>query len=154
MARNKRKQQNWDRRHVQLPIPAAALTLLKQIPVHFRDDGCSASPDAWFGFYFRWACRIHDWRYCTRCHPPGTMTGRAKRQADRELREGVKASLPWRWKWIGRVYEAAVRTNVNGSFDTCGPVPEEATDYQRKSGLCRHGVPAPNWMLRLARRPS
>ena len=48
----------------------------------FCDDGCTTSPDGILGYDFSWACRIHDWRYCTRCHPPDSMSQLARRFAD------------------------------------------------------------------------
>ena len=122
----------------QRPLPQMALEILKKIPTEFHDDGCSNSPDEVFGFEFRWACRIHDWRYCTRCHLPGTMHYASKQRADRELRQFIRASLPWRWRWVSRIYWRGVQ--AGGGFDawnSCGP-----EDGQR----CRHNVAMPSWM--------
>ena len=131
----------------QKPIPADARAVLARIPDHFVDDGCSNSPDSWFGFNFRWACRIHDWRYCTRCHAPGTMTYNAKLVAEDEIKDNIKASLPLRWRWVRFVYYGAVFTLGGfGAFDTCGRRPAGASDGQLEAGLCRHGMPMPEWM--------
>lgn len=122
----------------QRPIPAKAVALLGQIPREFADDGCSSSPDSWFGFNFRFACRIHDWRYCTRAHPAGSMGYGAKVAADYELEQHVRASLPWRWRWVGWLYRGATLFAGGwGAFDSCGP---EVGDR------CRHGLAPPEWM--------
>lgn len=123
----------------QLPIPPRALELLSQIPASFCDDGCSRSPDAWFGFDFRWACRIHDWRYCTRAHAAGAMHYGAKVAADYELEQHLRASLPWRWRWAGWIYKAATLFAGGwGAFDSCG------TEVGER---CRHGLEIPAWMM-------
>ena len=123
----------------QLPIPDTARELLRRIPSHFVDDGCTSSPDGWFGFDFRWACRIHDWLYCTRAHPAGTMTYEWKVKADHALSEFIRASLPLRWRWVRWVYEGMVLFAGGwGSFDSCGP---------EVGKRCRHGLRAPWWML-------
>jgi len=123
----------------QLPIPAdAKKTLDNEIPVRFKDDGCSNSLDSLFGFVFKWACRIHDWMYCTRSHPAGTMTWGYKVLADNLLKRYMRASLPLRWRWVRYGYKSAVFLFGGfGSFDSCGP----------KAGkLCRHNMPQPPWM--------
>lgn len=105
----------------QIARPPKAEELLQRIPAEFIDDGCSNAPDRLFGFDFAWACRIHDWRYCTRAHPPGTLTSSWRIMADVELREFIRASLPWRWRWVRWIYHAAV--NLMGgyrAFDSCG----------------------------------
>jgi hypothetical protein len=120
------------------PIPREALSLLASIPKEFRDDGCSNALDSWFGFDFAWACRIHDWRYCTRCHQAGSMDYACKVRDDRELQAFVACCLPWRWKWLGRVYKRAVLIAGGwNAYDSCGP---------EKGALCRHGMPMPRWM--------
>lgn len=119
----------------QRPIPDEAVEILRQIPLHFVDDGCSNSPDDLFGFDFRWACRIHDWRYCSRTGHLLEMDYRKKVTADEELRENIRGSLPWRWRWAGWIYEGAVRFAGGwGSWNSCGP---EAGEH------CRHGMAIP-----------
>jgi hypothetical protein len=123
----------------QRPRPAAAEAVLEEIPDSFIDDGCSNSPDTIWGFKFRWACRIHDWRYCSRSHPAGTMHYANKLGADDELYEFIGSSLPWRWRWVRWIYLRGV--HVGGGFDawnSCGP--EDGPE-------CRHNVELPAWML-------
>lgn len=122
----------------QRPMPTTAVAVNQQIPRHFVNDGCTNAPDTLFGFELGWACRIHDWRYCTRCHPAGTMTAGHRRRADAELGANVRAALPWRWRWVGWVYRTAVwRYAGISAFDSCGP----------SAGLkCRHHMPIPRWM--------
>ncbi len=119
-------------------IPAAALKLLDAIPKSFMDDGCSNSPDSMFGFDFRWICRIHDWRYCTRCHRAGSMTAGARKRADRELRGWISQTMVWSLRWIKWIYWYGVwKYGGIAAFDSCG----------RDAGkICRHGQPKPEWM--------
>lgn len=122
----------------QRPIPPAAQAILDRIPADFRDDGCSRSPDSLFGFNFRWACRIHDWSYCTRAHQPGSMTYGWKVAADFTLRENLRSALPLRWRWVRFIYQGAVLAFGGfGSFNSCGPEAGER---------CRHAMRRPPWM--------
>ncbi len=126
----------------QLPKPAAAVQILERIPKRFLDDGCSNSPDSVFGFDFRWACRIHDWEYCSRCHKAGRTTQTNRRFADREIKLFIGSALPWRWRWVRFVYYRVLK--VAGGVDawnSCG---------HTKGELCRHNMPMPGWMKRLA----
>lgn len=100
------------------------------IPDEFVDDGCSNSPDSICGTDIRWACRIHDYRYCGRCHPAGTMGWAHRRKADRELRWNLAAGLPWWNQWIRFFYFGAVRTFGSvTSYNTC-----------RRGEFCRHNM--------------
>ena len=122
----------------QLPIPAEARRELAAIPEDFVDDGCSNALDSLFGFVFAWACRIHDFYYCTRCWPAGRMTWGHKVVADNKLKLYMRASLPLRWRWVRYAYKTAVFAFGGfGSFDSCGPAAGER---------CRHNMPAPGWM--------
>lgn len=128
----------------QRPLPAMARYYLRLIPSRFKDDGCSNSLDSWFGFDFRWACRIHDWFYCTRCHLVGTMTSRKRQRADLLLRRFLRASVPWRWGWLKWIYWLGVHYGGGiKAFDSCGPEAGE---------LCRHNMPMPAWMMRQERK--
>jgi hypothetical protein len=122
----------------QRPPPDSARVLLETIPVGFVDDGCSNSPDSFLGFYFQPYCRIHDWRYCTRCWPAGSMTASARKWADMELGLNLRAALPWRWRWVGWIYRLGVwRYGGVSAFDSCGPT---------VGPVCRHNMPPPDWM--------
>lgn len=120
-------------------VPGSARLLLTSIPTDFVDDGCSASPDSICGDSIRWACRIHDWRYCTRAHRPGRMTTEYRKNADKELRTHMRLDLPWYSQWTRLIYHFFVRKFGNGdnSFDSCGPEVGEK---------CRHNMPQPVWM--------
>ena len=123
----------------QLPIPDQAQRVLARIPAEFQDDGCSNSPDRWFRFNFRWACRIHDWRYCSRAHPPMAMTQDGRHFADEELAANIRASLPWRWRWLRFVYEFAVyRYGGVEAWNSCGPA---------RGAVCRHNLPVLPWLM-------
>ena len=127
----------------QLAIPEDAKRLLLLIPGNFISDGFSNSPDKLFGFDFTWACKIHDWSYCSRCHNAGTRTHASKTQADARLKRHIDESLPFRWSWVKYVYHTAVwRYGAMGSFNSCGP----------EAGFrCRHGQTQPEWMINLER---
>ena len=127
-------------------VPEAAQTVLALIPVRFVDDGCSAILDGLAGVSWRWACRIHDWRACSRCHLREYMHPAARARADAELRRNILASIPIGWVaipalvWAGLTFIAG-----RGYYDTCGPFPDGATEAQRRTGLCRHGMLLPEW---------
>jgi hypothetical protein len=120
-------------------IPPAARTVLNLIPKRFIDNGCSMSPDSIIRNDIRWACRIHDWRYCTRCHRPGRLGTQYRRSADKELRLNLGAGLPWYVRWVRLVYHFAVRHWGDGdnAFDSCGIA---------AGAFCRHNMPMPAWM--------
>ncbi len=120
----------------QTRLSARATEVLSMIPRRFVDDGCSNSPDSIFGFDLRFACRIHDWRYCSRCHPPMNMRQWNRDQADRELKQNIKAALPWRWRWIGWVFRAVVhRYGGTTAWDSCG---------HKVGHICRHNMKTPD----------
>jgi hypothetical protein len=133
-------------KRAQHPIPDGAARVLAQIPDRFHDDGCSNSPDSWFGFDFSWACRIHDWRYCTRAQAlAGCETSpEAKAYADKRLREDIAASLPTRWGWVKYVYWRAVARLGDGSYDSCQKEFAGGRSLsQATRGVCRHELPWP-----------
>ncbi len=111
-------------------IPHEAQRLLRQVPTAFISDGCSRSPDRWFGFDFRWCCLLHDWGYCSRAHRFGLMGPSHKHAVDLLLSEHMHAALPLRWRWLGHIYRRAVHWFAWGSYDTCHGV----------KGRCRHGL--------------
>ena len=122
----------------QRPMPVLLREILNEIPREFLSDGCSNVRDSIFGFDFRMACRAHNWMYCTRCHPAGTMTMSHKAQADQDLGMFIRAMLPRRWRWVGWWYRTGVHwAGGVSAFDSCGP-----TQGQR----CRHGMAQPEWM--------
>jgi hypothetical protein len=117
-------------------LPALAAEILANIPAHFVDDGCSSSPDSWFGYDFRWACRIHDYMWCTRAHALGTMTKEWKLKGDLLLRRCIAAALPRRWRWLSFLYYRGVR-RAAWPFNTC-----------QKGDTCRHGLTYQDWLDR------
>jgi hypothetical protein len=122
-------------------LPQIALDCLANIPDHFKDDGCSNSPDSFFGFDFRWACRIHDHWYCSRAHPWGTMTDEWKDAGDLLLKRMVRHCLPRRWRWVGKLYYHGVQMFGGHAFDSCHVHPD---------ALCRHGLSFDDWYDRTA----
>ena len=131
----------------QLPKPAEAQQILRLIPADFRDDGCTSAPDAIFGFAFAWACLIHDFSGCTRCHAAGALTQERRLEGDNRLKRYIGASLPWRWRWVRFVYWAVLRIAGGArAWDSCGVVAFDATEEQVAAGLCRHDQPMPGWL--------
>jgi hypothetical protein len=127
---------------VAIELPEAAVGILAALPAAFKDDGCSNSPDSLFGFNFKWACRIHDSRFCSRSNLAGSMNQSARRRADRELRKFIRQSLPWRWRWVSWVYYGFVRHyGGRAAYNSCG------ADAGKK---CRHNLVQPRWMKALA----
>ena len=109
----------------------------------FKDDGLSFFPD-WI--YARWglwrAGRVHDWLYCGRCHPMGTMDQRARRFADRALRQHARELLPWWLSIAPLALYFGVRVGGGGkAWNSCGYYAGE---------LCRHNQPRPNWQYSLS----
>jgi len=116
-----------------------ALDVLNSIPEDFVDDGCSNAPDSIFCKPIYFACRIHDFRYCTRAHPEGTMCPAHRKAADKELRRNMCTALPWYSQWIRWIYYRAVRRfGTLSAYNSCGP---------RAGNLCRHNLRPPTWMI-------
>ncbi len=115
-------------------VPSTAVQILEGIPEDFVADGCTSSPDSFFGYSLRWACRIHDWRYCSRCNPLPTYEGRLA--ADVELRENIQAALPWVFAWVGWVYYGGARQFGVDAWGSCDA---------HSSRPCRHGVAVTYW---------
>jgi hypothetical protein len=110
------------------------------IPKRFVDDGASFAPDSIGRTNLRRVFRIHDWRYCTRCHHPGELTTEWRSLADAEMKVNMNRGLPWYVRWTRWIYWWGVRKfgNRDNSFDSCG---YEDGDY------CRHNMPMPQWMV-------
>lgn len=125
-------------------IPDTAVNILRSMPRDFNTDGCSNAPDRlwYFGWWdFKWACEIHDWRYCSRCHDAGIMSVNYKDFADKELNWNLIAFLPWLLRGAGWIYRFMTwKYGGYSAFDSCGP---EAGQF------CRHNMPMPRWMEEL-----
>jgi hypothetical protein len=123
------------------------------MPKDFKDDGCSNAPDGFllkvskvrglrwlrrFARSFWWCCKIHDWRYCGRCHAPGTMNQSARSFSDHELGWNIRGVLPFLLKWTGWVY-FRVTSELGGrrAWNSCGPA---------SGKRCRHNILMPDWM--------
>lgn len=66
------------------------------------------------------------------------MTYGYKVAADHELRANVASGLPWRWRWVGPIYQGVVFFAGGwDAFDSCG---------LERGELCRHALPLPDWM--------
>jgi len=115
-----------------------ASATLREIPERFTDDGCSYSPDSLFHNEIGWACRIHDYRYCSRSLGPRDFGPEARAAADLELRKNIALSFP---KWLGWVrflyWKAVRRFGGLGLWNSCG---YEVGDR------CRHNMKRPLWM--------
>jgi hypothetical protein len=126
------------------------------MPPSFVDDGCSNVPDRFLIilarlrlarlYDLRPLCRIHDWRYCTRAQPQGSMSADAQRDADAQLREFMREYLPRLLDFTAGVYFRGLLVGGPYAFDSCGPHPRGCTAGQLAQGLCRHALPRPAWM--------
>lgn len=136
----------WPIRRVEIVPPPEAQFILDQIPPGFLDDGCSTSLDGTFRVSWKWVCKIHDWRGCTRCHPAGALTLDKMHEGNAEL-----------WRWMGGLplyirgarwlyYGVLARLNGDVAWNSCGKNARGTTPEQAAAGLCRHGMPAPSWM--------
>jgi len=113
----------------------------------FKDDGLSNFPD-WI--YSRWglwrAGRVHDWGYCTRCHRIGTMNQKARRRADRALRQHARELLPWWLNLAPLVLFWGVRVGGGTkAWNSCG---------YHEGERCRHNIERPAWQVALAKAGS
>jgi len=113
-------------------------------PRDFISDGCSSSPDSIFGYSVKWCCEIHDWRGCTRCHPPGRLTQKACNFAAKELGWHVRYALPFGLRWIGWAYHKVVYRMTETYWDSCGIIEGELS-----LDPCRHGILPPRWLIDL-----
>lgn len=141
------------------PIPFEAWRKLESMSPLFVDDGCSSFPDqvfswlAWITFgragpwVLKWACRVHDWQVCTRCHPPGSMTDVELKRTNKEFKQELVAFLPRFGKQMGYLmFRGVWAARGSGYFDSCGKDPQGVNDEQLAYGLCRHSMPEPEWM--------
>ena len=123
-------------------IPEDSLALLRRIEIdfpEFRDDGCSGAPDRILWWSLRWACRLHDWRYCSRAHDPWELDQAHRILADVELSQNVRASLPWGLRWLAGLLYGRL-TDLGGGYrawNSCG---------SEDGARCRHGLALPGWM--------
>jgi hypothetical protein len=119
-------------------IAQIASYTLTSIPERFTDDGCSYSPDSLFHSEIGWACRIHDFRYCSRSEGPTEMLPEQRMAADKELRDNLALSFP---RWLGWVrflyYRAVRRFGSMHAWDSCGYDAGER---------CKHNMNRPLWM--------
>jgi hypothetical protein len=119
-------------------IALQASYTLAQIPRRFTDDGCSYSPDSLFHNEIGWACRIHDYRYCTRASGERDMSAEERLEADKELRTNIALSFP---KWLGWVrfvyYRLVRRFGSMTAWNSCGFDAGER---------CKHNINRPLWM--------
>ena len=122
----------------EVKIPREAQAILDIIPKNFVSDKCTKSLDSVFGYDFSFACVIHNFRYCGRCHDPVFMTYMNKLKADNELRQNISRSLPhWYLKSISWLYYAIVwKYGVYGSWNSCG---------LEVGNKCRHEMSIPKW---------
>jgi len=125
----------------QRPIPPRQLDRLQHIADHFPDfldDGCTSAPDKLLGYDFKWACRLHDFAYCSHAHAPGTMNLLRKAMADAQLFYNVQASLPGLVALrVAAVYFQAVMELGGDSYGSCTAGP---------NGRCRHNLRYSAWL--------
>jgi hypothetical protein len=134
----KRKAKKRKKFLAQRTIALTASHVLSKIPERFTDDGCSYSPDSLFHSEIGWACRIHDFRYCSRTLGPRTFNADERMAADKELRANIALSFP---KWLGWVrflyYRAVRRFGSMIAWNSCGYDAGER---------CKHNMNRPLWM--------
>jgi hypothetical protein len=118
------------------------LNFINQISPDFLDDGLSCFPDWIYRYLLKHnvspAGRVHDWHYCSRCHPSGTMDQTRRKQADRLLRLHVRELTHGHFRltpWV--VWLAVRRYGVNRAWNSCGP---------NRCARCRHNMRMPEWM--------
>lgn len=127
--------------HKSMDVEAFLARIDKEFP-DFIDDGLSFFPD-WI--YRRWklrkAGRIHDWHYCSRCHPAGSMNQAQRALADAYLRWHSQTLLPW-WLWL-TPYVLFAGVHLGGgvsAWNSCG---------SSSGKRCRHNIEMPKWMATL-----
>ena len=115
------------------------LLQIRQLWPDFVDDGLSGGFPDWIyaRHHLRYAGRVHDWHYCSRCHRGGSMTPKARRFADRALLQHARELLPWYLQVAPIVLHLGVRIGGRSSWDSCGPYVGER---------CRHNIKCPPYM--------
>ena len=116
------------------------LTQIAQLWPEFVDDGLSGGfPDWLYARHDLWiAGRIHDWHYCSRCHPEHAMNQAHRMAADLLLLKHSKELLPWYLQVAPYVLYFGVRWfGGNAAWDSCGPT---------RGARCRHNILLPDWM--------
>lgn len=116
------------------------LTFIAQAYPDFVDDGLSGGFPDWL--YARHdlhlAGRVHDWHYCSRCHPQGSMDQDHRKFADRALMKHARELLPWYLQVAPLVLYLGVRLGAGmEAWNSCGPTRGER---------CRHNIRMPEWM--------
>ncbi len=138
--------------------PDVKLTIkqaLAALPLGFVSDGLSGGFPDWL--FVRYKLTEIDWPhahwYCSRCWAAGSMTPRRQKKADKNLYRHANERLPWWLKIVPFILLGGTRAGGHGSFDTCYAIdPDDASDEQQRDGLCRHGMPRPDWQEALAAR--
>lgn len=129
----------------------------------FEDDGLSCFPDWIYKYLLRLdispSGRVHDWHYCTRCQPIGTMNQDHRLYADLALylhsRELLRRRKPTENRFLRfvratrsrlprlapHVLYRGVRLGGGGNaWNSCGP---------QSGDRCRHNMKKPKWMEKL-----
>lgn len=129
----------------------------------FKDDGLSCFPDWIYRYILRFnltpAGRVHDWHYCARAQPQGTMNQKRRLFVDVALREHareiirhpvptdnrflrfvrrVRCRVPRLAPWI--LYRGVRWFGGTSAWNSCGPT---------KGERCRHNLQMPGWMRAL-----
>jgi len=118
------------------------LDLIKRKNPSFVDSGLSGGfPDWIYKYILRHnitpAGRVHDWHYCSRCHPEEWSTPEARKFADKALRQHARELLPWWLNIAPLVLYRAVRIGGRSSFNRCDPT---------VGTRCDHNMLKPAWM--------
>ncbi len=119
------------------------LEVIRNEHANFLDDGLSGGFPDWLYYRFRLglAGRVHDWHYCSRCHPQGTMNQAARRFADRALIAHARELLPWWLPLAPIILYLGVRLGGGTSaWNSCGST---------RGDRCRHNITQPVWMQAL-----
>jgi len=121
------------------------LRSVSQLTPDFKDDGLSMFPDWIYRYILRHnitpAGRVHDWHYCSRCHPAARMNQAHRKFADRALYVHAKELLHSHFPIAPVALYLGVRFGGGGSaFNSCG---------RTRGERCRHNMLMPTWMRAL-----